>query len=135
MADKMDRSSPKYKPLSKRLENMQSNSKLNAHQKLARKEFKAKFLNAGGVLVLVGAVTVALERTGVTSGHFAVSIASPDERKIRRKVGEFYALARVDQYATMPVQLWTAEEATANYGSDAEYLELVASDIASALQP
>lgn len=118
---------------------MFSNSKLTEYEKAERKRFKAELLAAGGVLVLVGAVTVALERTGRTSGHFAVSIASPDEKKIRRKVGEYHALARMYynnmHYNNMqPVQLLTVEEAEADYGNDAEYLECVAADIARALQ-
>lgn len=114
---------------------MLSNSKLTEYEKAERKRLKAELLAAGGVLVLAGAVTVALQRTGRTSGCFAVSIASPDEKKIRQKVGEYHALARMEYDGVMPVRLCKAEEAVGYYATEAEYLEMVAENIAYALQP
>lgn len=115
---------------------MQSNSKLDPHQNQWSKAAKCEHLAAGGVLVAVDAVTVALLRTGEQSGKFAVSIASPDEKKIRRKVGEYHALDRFATGNTLPVSLlndWDAIET--DYADDADYLESVARGIAFTLQP
>jgi len=49
--------------------------------------------------------TVAIRRTGSAMGKFTLSIASPDEPKFKRKVGEFHALQRIDDGAVLPVAM------------------------------
>lgn len=73
-----------------------SNSKLTAEQKEDFKILKAEAEMLGVTVVQVGAVTVAYRR-GPTVTRFAVSVASPKERKIRPKVGKFYALLRCSE--------------------------------------
>lgn len=115
---------------------MQSNSKLDPHQNQWRKAAKREHLAAGGVLVAIGAVTVAILRTGEQSGKFAVSIASPNEKKIRRKVGEYHALDRFMLGGLQPVQLLSDWDVTnVGFADDAQHLESVASGIAVMLQP
>lgn len=113
---------------------MTSNSKLNVLQKQIRRENKAAFDRAGGVLARVDGVTVALVRTGENTGMFSVSVASRDEKKDRRKVGEFYALKRWANLQELPCRL-ASKELVAEYGfaKDADYLMQRAQEIAATL--
>lgn len=84
-----------------------SNSKLTAEQKADRKAYKRNLLPQGVQLFSfpdVG-VTVAMRATGERMGEFSASIASPDEKKFRRKVGEFHALRRFWDGQVCPVRL------------------------------
>ena len=65
---------------------MTSNSKISKSQKAELKEFKQQ--NPDVAFVQYGFATVLVNRTGATMGEFTTSVASRDEKKIRRKVGE-----------------------------------------------
>jgi hypothetical protein len=70
-----------------------SNSKLTAEQKAHRKQLLAKYpLASWGVS---GGVTVMLYPAGNVQ-RMVTSIASFDEKKLRRKVGEYNCLLRFD---------------------------------------
>jgi hypothetical protein len=75
---------------------MFSNSKLTKLQKAARKEMMAELVEAKGAIVTSsdGTVTVASipEFEGSRMLSVGVSVASPQELNIRRKVGEYHAL-------------------------------------------
>ena len=88
-----------------------SNSKLTLEQKIWLAKFKER--NPYTVFSTVGRVTVAVEPPpgGLDNGHFAVSIASKQEKKIRRKVGEFYAALRLLRESGVPVDLSAFDDA------------------------
>jgi hypothetical protein len=75
---------------------MISNSKLTSAQKEIRKAHKEALVAQGGAIVTSsdGSVTVAFmpEFEGSRMLMVGVSIASPHELKIRRKVGEYHAM-------------------------------------------
>ncbi len=75
---------------------MFSNTKLTKEQKEIRKAHKAALIEAKGAIVTSpdGTVTVAFmpEFEGSRMLSIGVSVASPNEQKIRRKVGEYHAL-------------------------------------------
>lgn len=75
---------------------MLSNSKLTPVQKQVRKANKAELIARGGAIVTSsdGSVTLAFapEFKGSRMLAVGVSVASPYERKIRAKVGEYHAL-------------------------------------------
>ena len=75
---------------------MISNSKLTKEQKGTRKVHKAALVAQGGAIVTSsdGSVTLAFvpEFQGSRMLAVGVSVASPYERKIRAKVGEYHAL-------------------------------------------
>lgn len=81
-----------------------SNSKLSKVDKQIRKDLRALFLEQGGTLrsfpqygVTVGIVPNAKEGdTRSKTATLYTSIASNDEQKFRRKVGEFHVLNRWD---------------------------------------
>ena len=79
-----------------------SNSKLNAQQKQFRKDFIAQNPGVQFFSFPDSGVTVAIQETGINMVEFSVSIASPNERKFRRKVGEFVAAERMDNGITLP---------------------------------
>ncbi len=92
--------------------NTQSNSKLTKEQNQERKEMKAVAIENCGAFVFSfpdQGVTVVVQRTGEDRGVFAVSLESENERKFRRKVGEFHALNRFHDGTTLPVALATTE--------------------------
>jgi hypothetical protein len=100
---------------------MASNTKLNSAQKEILRDFKAE-MPKNMAFGQSGRVTVLAQITGNVV-KFSTAVASPDEKKIRRKVGQYYAAGRwdSDQFAVMPALYdrgwggwWTAEE-TANY--------------------
>lgn len=69
----------------------QSNTKLGSYQKeILKADFESAKLD-GVTLETHGRVTIAYKRMGNTV-RIATSVASPNEKKIRRKVGQFYAL-------------------------------------------
>ena len=57
-----------------------------------------------------GRVTVAMQATGGNFVRVAAAYASPDEKKIRRKVGEYWAMLRLfdDHSMVMPASTSTA---------------------------
>ena len=75
-----------------------ANTKLTPQQKADRKHIKAVFESQDGEKLLAFfpayGVTVLIRRTGEEMGEFTVAIASPNESKARRKVGEYVALER-----------------------------------------
>lgn len=82
---------------------MNSNSKLTPDQKFILKNMKMKAQNMGIKLLDNGKTTIAYKELGNTV-KFSVSVTSPDEKKYRSKVGQFYALERImnhNQYVTM----------------------------------
>lgn len=76
-----------------------SNSKLTVHQKMNRMEYLETLVMCHGAIVasLSGRVTLAFvpEFTGSRMLKVAVSYASPTEKKVRRKVGEYHALSKL----------------------------------------
>ncbi len=78
---------------------MISNSKLGKIQKSKRKAYLEMIVNAGGAIVTSedGRVTLAFEPEfkGSRMLRVSVSVASPNERKIRSKVGEYHALTNL----------------------------------------
>jgi len=104
---------------------MSSNSKLDAIQKADRKAMRAQFIRDGGVIVRVEGVTVTLIRSGQSMGQFSVSVCSEDEKKDRRKVGEYHALNRFYLGVRTPVRLRDDD-----WEPDAEYLMRRAEEIA-----
>lgn len=81
---------------------MFSNTKLTAGQKLTLKLFK-KQMPKNMAFGHWGRVTVLIQITGNVI-KFSTSVASPYEKKLRKKVGEWYALERwnMKQYAVLP---------------------------------
>lgn len=74
---------------------MSSNTKLARGDKFLLKEFKRGNPGAAFATSEDGRVTVlVMPHETMSMGHFTVSIASENEKKIRRKVGEFEALRR-----------------------------------------
>ncbi len=75
------------------------NTKLTDAQKQKRKGLKVAFLEAGGKLFNFEGFTVAIKPAffGANMAQIAVSMASPDESKLRRKVGEYHALSKLEQ--------------------------------------
>jgi hypothetical protein len=71
----------------------QSNTKLSADQKIDLKEFKAA-MGKNEAFGMVDRVTVYAKRVSRDMVQFSSAIASPDEKKIRPKVGQFCALDR-----------------------------------------
>lgn len=99
---------------------MASNTKLNQTEKEILREFKAE-MPKNMAFGQSGRITVLAQITGNVV-KFSTAVASPDEKKIRRKVGQYLAFCRWDndQFAVMPAMSgdsWTAEE-TANYIAD-----------------
>lgn len=74
-----------------------SNSKLDKIQKAERKSMLSELHNAGGWLHSDYGVTLCVvpEFAGSKMARVSVSVASEDEQKVRRKVGEFWALQRM----------------------------------------
>ena len=79
----------------------QSNSKLIKGQKADLKAFKKAKPKA--VFAASGRVTVCLRRTGTHTAVMSTAISSVDEKKIRRKVGEYYAACRMSSGYSVPV--------------------------------
>ena len=85
---------------------MASNTKLTRSQKEQLKTFKA-LMPRNMAFATVGRVTVLVEvDTNVV--RFATAVASPDELKVRRKVGEYMAAERwqAGQTALAPRDSW-----------------------------
>jgi hypothetical protein len=82
-----------------------SNSKLSPVQKLFRRDAKSDHIAVGGSIATVGRFTVAIvpEFPGSNMARMSVSFASEDETKLRRKVGEFHALFRLQDNKSVPV--------------------------------
>ena len=80
---------------------MASNSKISKAQKAELKQFKR--LNPDVAFAQFGHVTVLVNRTGVDMGEFTTSVASMDEQKLRRKVGEYHAMVRLAWGTAQPV--------------------------------
>ena len=82
----------------------QSNSKLCAEQKEILKGMKADFTGEIFSFPEVG-LTIAIEHKGLNTSRVAMSVMSPDEKKFRRKVGEYYALSKFmynGEFMTVP---------------------------------
>ena len=84
---------------------MTSNSKLTPEQNAERKDLKFAAKDQKVQLAHNGQSTVAFQRKGNTV-EFALSVASPDETKFRRKVGEFYALLQFFNNQTIKINAW-----------------------------
>ena len=85
---------------------MMSNSKLSKSQKAELKQFKQQ--NPDIAFAEFGFVTVLVNRTGATMGEFTTAVASLDEQKLRRKVGEYHAMVRFQYGTAQPVFLGLA---------------------------
>ena len=97
---------------------MASNTKLDSAQKEILRDFKAE-MPKNMAFGQSGRVTVLAQVTGNVV-KFSTAVASPDEKKIRRKVGQYHAADRWynDQFAVMPLPLPTGiydPVATAEY--------------------
>lgn len=98
-----------------------SNTKLTPTEKACLREYKETmpknmaFATLGRLTVLVAVQSNCL--------HLATSLASPDEQKVRRKVGEWYAMDRYisGQYAVLPMSDYnmgeTPEETAEHFAS------------------
>ena len=83
---------------------MSSNTKLSHGDKFLLKEFKRDNPEAAFATSEDGRVTVlVVPHPSLNMGHFTVAIASENEKKIRRKVGEFEALRRYWDGMSQPV--------------------------------
>lgn len=89
----------------------QSNSKLTKEQKAELKELKAYYGKRFG-FGAAGRVTVVCKRISSDLVRFSTSVASRDEMKIRRKVGEWHALDRMESgeavLASFPSSEWAS---------------------------
>jgi hypothetical protein len=81
---------------------MSSNSKLTPDQKVFRKKVMAMLPRGSEMTLTPDGVTVLIVPNGCTN-LMATSIASPDEQKVRRKVGQFHALMRWAEGQAIPV--------------------------------
>ena len=96
---------------------MSSNTKLARGDKFLLKEFKRGNPEASFGVSEDGRVTVlVVPHPSLNMGHFTVSVASENEKKIRRKVGEFEALRRYWDGMGQPVntQYFLAEDIARN---------------------
>lgn len=80
-----------------------SNSKLTSGQKIIRKELISVFPDVQVFSFPDMKVTVGIRPTVGDMAEFAISIASRNEVKFRRKVGEYAMLNRFDSGNTQPV--------------------------------
>lgn len=85
---------------------MTTQTKMNDLMKVQRKAWKASHPNIKVFSFPLHGVTVAIRRTGERMGEFTIAIMGKDETKFRRKVGEWYALARMVDGRTMPTRLY-----------------------------
>jgi hypothetical protein len=76
---------------------MRSNSKLTPYQKAELVDMK---LTTYAELVNNGETTIAYKERG-NIVEFSMSVMSPNEKKFRRKVGEYFALIRFDLNQTV----------------------------------
>ena len=74
---------------------MASNTKLTSDQKCERKALMAQLPKGATIGTTTCGVTVLAVPDGVVT-RFYSSVSSADEKKIRRKVGEYWALSRWD---------------------------------------
>lgn len=72
---------------------MPSNSKLTREQKADLKTAEAEFLAQGGRVAVDGETTFAIMPVGNVE-FVSTAVASPDEVKLRGKVGRYHALDR-----------------------------------------
>lgn len=97
---------------------MSSNSKLTPEQKQTLKTWKA-MLPKDASLKALGRMTVLCVPGGNVT-HVYSSVASPDEKKIRPKVGEFYVIWRwmFCESTFMLPGLWYVQEVLEAFGFD-----------------
>lgn len=96
-------------------------TKLDRLEKQVLKQMKAVFAANGGVLVAVNRMTFAFQPTGPNRAKVSWAIASREEKKIRRKVGEYKALDRMlNENAFLPIE--TGDYTDAEFGTDWEIL-------------
>lgn len=81
---------------------MFSNSKLTAEQKETRKNLMVALPRGSEMALTPDGVTVLIVPNGSTN-LMATAVASPDEVKIRRKVGQYHALLRWADDRAIPV--------------------------------
>lgn len=80
---------------------MASNTKLDKMQKQLLRNFKRD--NPDVAFATCGRLTVCVEITGKNTVKFTTALASKDEKKFRRKVGEAYAVSRMQMGQGQPV--------------------------------
>lgn len=96
---------------------MSSNTKLSHGDKFLLKEFKRDNPGAAFATSEDGRVTIlVVPHPSLNMGHFTISVASENEEKFRRKVGEFEALRRYWDGMGQPVntQFFPAEDIARN---------------------
>lgn len=90
---------------------MTANTKLSREQKNDRIEWLTALEYSDGEVATSGRFTVAKMADFPNSrmAHFSVSYCARDEKKIRRKVGEYYALKKLMDFAgdwiTLPANI------------------------------
>ena len=92
-----------------------SNTKILPSDKSALKNFKARMpRNMAFATSDSGRVTVLVVRQ-TNCVHLVSAVASPDEQKRRRKVGEWYAMDyfQNNKYIAVPIQDWQEHETAA----------------------
>ena len=108
---------------------MASNTKLSQDQKDSLKFFKDE-MPKNMVFGQSGRVTVLVQLTGNVM-RFSTAVASPDEKKLRRKVGQYHAADRWTNgeisVAPVPPKLWDGER------TDPEYVANLLADALNAL--
>ena len=107
----------------------QSNSKLDCEQKEILREMKSEFSDKHGQIFSFheNGVTIAIMQAfaGANTIKVATSVASPDEKKFRRKVGEYHALANMlynDKFIVLPDIGLTFEETADNIAHATAYV-------------
>ena len=91
-----------------------SNSKLSKFQKQELKAFKAANPTAIFTSFPNGVTLLTVANISYSGGRFSVSIASQDEKRLRRKVGEFHAAMRFESGESLPY----------GFGADLELIAL-----------
>lgn len=79
---------------------MSANTKLTAEQKVDRKEWLKELHEYGGDIGQMAPFTVAKvpEFEGSKMACFSVAVCSNEEQRFRRKVGEYHALRKMNNY-------------------------------------
>lgn len=74
-----------------------SNTKLSDYEKVTLKHLKSGLRVDGGCIFTFDGMTIAVKpaHPGSDMARFAVSFASPNEKKLRAKVGEYHALNKM----------------------------------------
>ena len=92
---------------------MQSNSKLTKYQKSLLKDYRKMMPEVK--FATMGETTVAFKRAGKMV-EFATAICAPNEKKMRPKVGKYYAIQRFDNCQTVKMPDYQFDNMLENEG-------------------